>query len=389
MRRHITRITLCLLFLFIFSQGLVFAKDKLEGVLFHVPGCGACRPVKQELIPELLSRHKDKIEIEHCNIREEECLKLYMATQEHFKIKGKVPSIVIGQYFLVGSSSIKKQLEDIVQEYLKNPSTYKKLDILKKEKDIKEVFGKFTPLTVIVAGLIDGINPCAFTVLIFFISFLTLMGYRKRDFITIGLSFIVAVYLTYLLIGYGIFRGLYELGGYHNFIKIIHLSIAALCFFMAYLNLKDLVTYKKTGNTQELKVKLPPLIRNRINAVIGKFYRKDKQGKSIAQGSLIITALVVGFLISILEAVCTGQVYLPVIVMISKVPDLRAKAITYLLLYNLMFIVPLLMILLLAVFGTGSKKLQDFFGARIGLVKILMFILFLGLGFILLIGGVK
>jgi len=386
-RRHISIATGILFFLFIFSQGKVFAKDKFEAIMFYSPGCKSCRTIKQEFMPDFLLNYKDKVEIQYCDIADKKCLEMYLTVKKHFNTSGSIPSILIGEHFLLGKQAIKDRLEGIIQEYVKNPKVYKKLYLF--EKDIREIFNKFTPLTVSVAGLIDGINPCAFTVLIFFISFLTLMGYRKRDFIITGISFITAVYLTYLLIGYGIFRGLYGLGAYHTVFKIIHLSIAVLCFLMAYLNLKDFLVYRKTGDTEGLKVKLPSVIRNQINAVIGKFYRKDKKGKSIAQGSLILTAFVVGFLVSILEAICTGQVYLPVIVMISKVPDLRSKAISYLLLYNLMFVVPLLLILFLAAIGTGSKKIQDFFRAKIGLVKILMFILFLGLGLILIIGGTR
>jgi cytochrome c biogenesis protein CcdA len=116
------------------------------------------------------------------------------------------------------------------------------------------------------------------------------------------------------------------------------------------------------------------------------FYRKDPKEQPRVLVNLIGTTFIVGFLVSLLEAVCTGQVYLPTIVFILKEPNLRLRAMFYLLLYNFMFIAPLLLILILAIIGKGSKKIEGFFRDRIALIKLFMFILFLGLGVFLIVG---
>ena len=54
-------------------------------------------------------------------------------------------------------------------------------------------FREFNPLVVAAAGLIDGINPCAFTTLTLFISYLTLARYPRRETALVGTSFILSM----------------------------------------------------------------------------------------------------------------------------------------------------------------------------------------------------
>ncbi|MFC1645969.1 hypothetical protein ACFL2Y_02190 [Candidatus Omnitrophota bacterium] len=391
-------ISLALLFCFIFSHDNAISGEKrnpfrkaplttekpssaVKVKLFHSPSCKYCVNIKKDYLPKIITKYKDKIEIEYLDTTDPEDYKVFLATEEKFGIKARVPSILVGGYFIIGASHIESDLEPILDEYivsLQVPTVQiGKMDLLEK-------FRSFSPLAIVTAGLIDGINPCAFTVLIFFISFLTLMGYRKRDLSIIGLVFILAVFLTYLAIGLGVFRGLYELKHFYLVMKGAYFGLAILCFVMAYFNLKDFYIYRKTKDASSLRVKLPKPVRSRINAVIAKYYRKEPGSQSMI--GLIVSTLIVGFLISLLEAVCTGQVYLPTIVFILKEPSLRIRALSFLLLYNFMFIAPLLLILLLVILGTSSKKLEGFFRNRVALIKILMFVLFLGLGLFLLIG---
>ena len=91
------------------------------------------------------------------------------------------------------------------------------------------------------------------------------------------------------------------------------------------------------------------------------------------------------------ELICTGQVYLPTLVYVVQVSDQRAKALVYLLVYNLAFIVPLVVVFILVRFGLTEKHLQRFLTRRAGLTKLLTGILFLVLAGVmayLLIRGV-
>jgi cytochrome c biogenesis protein CcdA len=238
------------------------------------------------------------------------------------------------------------------------------------------------------AGLIDGINPCAFTVIVFFISFLALQGYRKRELVVIGLSFISAVFLTYLLIGLGIATFFYSLKGFWVLRKIFNLAIGLLSLIFAVLAVFDLSKFIKSGQTEGMSLQLPRAVKDQIHKVIGSRYRKDKTTAEFEPArslfKLIITALVTGFLVSILEAVCTGQVYLPTITFVLKSTDIKLKALAYLVLYNLMFILPLFLIFLCALAGTTSEDFTRFLKKHFMLSKVLMAILFFVLGIYLI-----
>jgi len=111
-------------------------------------------------------------------------------------------------------------------------------------------------------------------------------------------------------------------------------------------------------------------LRMRINATI----REGRKTRAYVAG-----AFVTGILISFLELACTGQIYLPTIIFVSSLPELRLQAVGYLVLYNLLFIVPLAVVFVLAYFGTTSKDLTAFLQQRAASVKLGMMILFITL----------
>ena len=82
----------------------------------------------------------------------------------------------------------------------------------------------------------------------------------------------------------------------------------------------------------------------------------------------------IGFAISALELVCTDQVYLPTITFVMGVEEMRRHALSYLLLYNLAFVAPLLVVFALVHWGTTSLQLGG--------------VLLFGLGIWLLLGVV-
>jgi len=102
---------------------------------------------------------------------------------------------------------------------------------------------------------------------------------------------------------------------------------------------------------------------------------------------LILSAFITGLLVSLLEAVCTGQVYLPTIAFVLKASSFKLQALGYLLLYNIMFIVPLIVIFVFALMGTTSNQFSGFLKKHLGLIKVFMAVLFFSLGIFLLWRG--
>lgn len=351
--------------------------DDARLIFFYSPSCHACIEVKKEVMPEIESEFKDKLIIEYLDISDIQNYKLLLGLrrQNNLETKITIPTCYFQGEFFVG----KKEITDSLRETIVQSLHLARKEGMVPEIDLIAWFRTFTPLVIIGAGLIDGINPCAFTVIVFFISFLALQGYRKIELIVIGASFILAVFLTYLLMGLGLFGFLYRLEGVWRLIKIFNFSVGVFSIVMGCLALYDFFIYQKTKQTEGLFLQLPKPIKNRIHNIIGLHYRK--QGE---KNSLIISAFITGFLVSLLEAVCTGQTYLPTISFVLKTTHLKVSALFYLLLYNLMFIVPLVLIFVFALLGVSSEQFSKFLKKHLSVIKILMAALFFGLGVFLM-----
>lgn len=240
-------------------------------------------------------------------------------------------------------------------------------------------FLSFGLFTVLGAGLIDGINPCAFTVLIFFISFLNFVGYRKRELVILGSIFIFSVFVTYCLIGLGLFKIIQSLAAFSMVSKLAAMLIASLAIVLGFYSIYDWYIYRKTGNPDDVKLRLPDFLKQRIHTIVQNSSRNKNRTLFELAGAVFIS----GFLVSLLESVCTGQTYLPTIAYVFKTTSLRPLAGVYLILYNLMFILPLTIIFIAALKGVSSEAFSKIARKHLGAVKLLTAALFFLLGILL------
>ena len=362
-----------------FAQG---QKQPLLIRVFHLPHCKACIKTISDIIPPIAQKYGDRLQWNYIDISNEYNYKIFLDLQRKTGRTLGSPTILIGKNVLVGLYEISDSLEKTINQEL--VSRHEAIPLEGGAINLLERFKSFGPLTVIGAGLEDGINPCAFTVIVFFISFLTVMGYKRKEMALIGAGYILAVFLTYLAMGFGIFKVLYSLKIFFLISRITYLVIGGLSLFFGYLALRDYFIYKKTGSTEELALQLPRPIKNKIHAIVGDYYRKDKSAQAKSFWGLFMSAVVVGFMVSLIEAVCTGQLYLPTIVFIFKQGSLRARALFYLIVYNVMFILPLVAILAMALRGVSSKQFEGFARKNLGFIKLAMAAVFLALGIFLL-----
>jgi len=117
-----------------------------------------------------------------------------------------------------------------------------------------------------------------------------------------------------------------------------------------------------------MSLKLPDRLRGWIRTLI-------REGTSARR--YVLSSFLIGFAVSIVELACTGQVYLPTIIFVLGVPEWRAQASAALVLYNVMFILPLIGVFLLVYFGTTSQQLIDWMTRRAAGVKLGTSVLFL------------
>ena len=340
---------------------------------FHKRGCQKCTRAR-EILKRLKAEYPQVVvEMQYAK-ESRELLEAMGALYEVPEVKRlTTPAVFIGDDYLLDELD-EKRLETVIQKYLQTgvASRLSQAEVKTGEASdgIVQRFNAFGTLAIAGAGLLDGINPCAFATIVFFISYMSLVRRGRKEMLVAGGAFAAAVFVTYLLLGLGLLKFLSFLNEFSVVAKCVYLLAAIGTFALAFLSLYD--AYKaKQGKVKEITLQLPKSLKQRIHKVI-----RDQTRTS----GVIMGALVIGFAISALELVCTGQVYLPTITFVMGVEGMRAHALAYLILYNLMFIVPLLVVFGFVYWGTTSMQLGGVLQRHLMPVKLGTGVLLFGLG---------
>ncbi len=365
------------------SEGIKEEKEICLAFFFEF-GCKQCQRVFH-LINYIEQKYPD-VRIKRFNLTEEKNKILNEAISEKYNVpeeKRLLPTtLFIGSEYLHEKEITLKNIEKKIAEYAETgtvcPWDIKEDEVISARKNVIERFKSFGPFTVAFAGLIDGINPCAFTTIVFFISYLALMGSKRKELLLLGASFTFAVFLTYFLIGCGAFIFIQRLTIYSLFSRILNIGVASLAIVLGIFSLNDFFKARK-GKLKEIKLQLPSFLKRRIHLTISREMRFRRH---------ILAALITGFIVSLLELACTGQVYLPTIVFVSSQEGMRRCGFSYLLLYNLMFVIPLIIVFLISYLGTTSEQLAKFTRKHIATVKLLTALFFFIIGALLIMTAI-
>ena len=213
---------------------------------------------------------------------------------------------------------------------------------------------KITLGGLIIAALIDSINPCAFGVLIFLMLSLLNMGSSKRA-LRAGLVYTFVVFVVYFLSGFGIFKLIQSFTSMTHYIYIFS-GILVLTFGL--WQFKD-VFLPKVGPTLQISPKAKPLME-----------------KIIHRGT-IPAMILLGILVSLFELPCTGGIYLGILTLMSIN---KTFAVSYLLLYNLIFVLPLIILTILIYKGMSPRILQSWTSNQRNWMKIGAGVVLIALG---------
>lgn len=211
------------------------------------------------------------------------------------------------------------------------------------------------PTLIGIAALVDSVNPCAFSVLFLSITFLFGLGRSRREIVIMGLTYIFGIFATYVLIGLGVLKVL-------TLFNIPHL--------MSLLGAIAIMTFGSVGLINEffpnfpIKLKIPKFAYGNIARLMEK--------------ATLPAALLLGFAVGLFEFPCTGGPYLFVLGLLHDQNN-YLKGVMYLLFYNFIFVLPLIIILAIS---ANKKVLQavDSFRraetkeARIWLALIMIFL---------------
>ena len=177
---------------------------------------------------------------------------------------------------------------------------------------------------VSVAALIDSINPCAFGILLLTIAFLLSLQKTRSSILKIGGVYILGLLAVYILIGLGILQALHLFNTPHFMAKVG----AALLIVLGGINLIN-----EFFPSFPIKLRIPQAAHSKMALLMNK--------------ASLPAVFLLGALVGLCEFPCTGGPYLMVLGLLHD----QATYITgvgYLLLYNLIFILPLVVILLIA-----------------------------------------
>lgn len=397
-----------------------WAGPVVQAVLFTSPYCPHCRHLKQDGFPQQLrEKYNGTVELLEYDLTENANNVLFSQTLSSYQLESAgIPMLVVGETVLQGyPTQIATGADEAIRNALANgekthipglkplassaeasapatdaaqtevpsasqtpgdaPTSSAGAQAQEAQLQAHEnLFSQITLWAIIGAGLADGINPCAFAVIVFFVSFLAAYKYTKKEIIVVGTAYCSSVFLAYLLMGLGAFHALYAMKGFRYVTLAVQWGTILLCVIFLALSLYDFIVYQRTKKSEKMLLQLPKSYKEYIHKVM-RFFLRDKHS---SMWRLLLAAAAVGFVVSGVEAVCTGQVYLPTCVVILKEAGSQSwKAAEYLILYNLMFVLPLVLVFVLTLCGKESATFNSWLKKHLGLSKFLLCCVFLGL----------
>lgn len=209
---------------------------------------------------------------------------------------------------------------------------------------------------VATTGFLDGIHPCAIAILIFFIAFLLTLQRTFKNIFLLGLLYIFIIFLTYLAVGVGLFSGIMLFGQHLFFAKLG----SVLLIFLGLVNIKDYFFPKLP-----LHLRMPSFSSPKIKELLAK--------------ATLPAVSLAAFLVGLCSIPCAGSIYIAITSLLAA-KTTYFSGFLYLILYNFMFVLPLLILLVLAVNPLTLAKIAEFRQKNEKLEKLVMGLMMAAIG---------
>jgi cytochrome c biogenesis protein CcdA len=299
------------------------------------------------------------------------------------------PSIFIGDHYLSPEEITESSVQSLIEKYgtveMTSPLKVEQGEIKKAEEAIVDRFKSFGVFAILLAGLLEGLNPCALATLVFFISYLTMIGGKRKEILMVGIGFTVSSFITHLLLGVGILSFIQHFSFFPLFTRVVYLITFVFSLFLGIFSLYDYIQLKK-GRPAKMTLQVPDFLKKKIHRIIrttSNEFEVDQERRSVR---FLLVAFLIGSIVTLLQSTCTSQVYLPTLLFVTNVPALKGSAYLYLTFYNLVYIVPLFAIFGIAYWGVSSQQLSFLLQRRASTIKLVTCIFFLALAGVLIVG---
>jgi cytochrome c biogenesis protein CcdA len=214
---------------------------------------------------------------------------------------------------------------------------------------------------VIVTALIDSINPCAIGVLVLLIATLMTLSKDRKKMLLVGMIYILAVFVTYLLAGFGLLIFIQKL----NISEPLSYVVGGLVIILGLLEIKDFFWYGKG-----ISLRIP--------------VRRAEQIKKMMKKVSIPGSIILGIFVAAVELPCTGGPYLAITTILAKI-GFSSEVFWLLVLYNFIFVLPLIIILLLVFFGVSAKRIKEWKDKQKKWMRLFIGIIMITLGILLIL----
>jgi len=291
-------------------------------------------------------------------------------------VKRGVPMMTVGEKYFIGDTPIieyidkkyeLKQLEDNMagsdNPTDANPDSQDPNEQNpENSSENNEKKGHELTLPILIsAALADAVNPCEFAVLIILLTSIIATGAKKRALAS-GLAFSLAIFLSYFAMGLGLY-GVIAAGKFSaTFVKII----GSLAILLGLFNLKDFFFYGK-GFLMEVPMSWRPKMKALLKSATGP-----------------VGAFFIGILISLFLLPCTSGPYIVVTSLLAQ-KETFWYAFKLLLLYNFIFVSPMLLITIAVYRGFSVEKAEDIRQKKLRILHLIAGLLLVGMGIIVLL----
>ncbi len=355
-------LTIILFTIFLFSVvRIVRAQDPSPIYFFYGSGCPHCAQVEQYFAREGLYDRYPIVKKEIYFNRDNAVLYTQLMDQLDIADDARgVPALVIGDQVIIGDQPIINNFQRAADQYLGSGETSPSVSETPPTTPLPGL--NLTLAAVVGASVVDAINPCAFAVLIILMTTILATGGGKKA-LKSGLAFSASIFISYFLMGLGIYHALGIGGLSGTFYKIV----GWLAIILGLLNLKDWLWYGK-GFLMEVPLSWRPRFKSLIHSVASP-----------------LGAFGIGFLVSLFLLPCTSGPYIVILGMLAQ-KTLQSKAILYLILYNLIFVSPMVIISLAVYRGFNPERAEKIRQQRLKTLHLIAGLIMLAMGIIIIAG---
>jgi hypothetical protein len=222
------------------------------------------------------------------------------------------------------------------------------------------------PLLTIILGGIDSFNPCAFFILIFLLNLLIYAKSRKRMLLIGGIFIFFSgfMYMIFMFFMYEIFRVLQT---NPVTLLLVTLAVGAIVLPMGILNIKDFFFFKKGASLSIPDSKKPKIYKKMRNLV------KNQKLSATILGTIVLAATV-----NFYELLCTLGLPFAFTNALATfgATEESVSYYFYIIMYNVVYVIPLFIIVLMFVLTLGKRKLTEWHGQVMKLVSGIMLTMF-------------